>query len=336
MTNLNTQYQAFYSNWIDPSHAETFGDNIMQVESVKAGNSEQGKTFGKFVREFCYTFDMRIDGMRNARVFIVTPNGLPVGNLHLRQKKKGWQYLDEWDFAFTSEPIVERARRLPGGNHNDKNTRLGKTIRGLISAIKKTDNPFNEDTLSKYWRSGLDIMNALRDYRDGRNAAAIQIPARFTVSMVEALLGMDAYSWQQHKADLERMHARYLTDDAARIERKKTAQRFANGSVCLFTDSSETKRLWICEAKLQDPMKLDEGSLELMTPLRRIDALPDELGGRAVIAKCFFQGQDSGSNSMSPFGITWGSSKYYTEIDLASDYTVRGQWVIIPKEDDVS
>jgi hypothetical protein len=334
MTNLNTQYQAFYSAWIEPSRSETFGDDIAQIE--RANTKEQGKTFGKFVREFCYTFDMRIDGIRNAKVFIVTPNGLPVGHLNLRQKKKGWQYLDEWDFSFTSEAIVERARRLPGGDYNDRNTRLGKTIRGLISAIKKTDVALTEDTLSKYWREGLDIMNAWDDYRNGRNAAVIQIPARFTVAMTEALLGIDAYSWQQHKADLERMHARYLTDDAARINQKKTAQRFANSSVCIFTDRSEAQKLWMCEAKLVDPAKLDEGKLELMTPLRRIDALPDELGGRAVIAKCFFQGQDSGSNSKNPFGVTWGSNKYYPEIDLATDYTTRGQWVVIPKEEDVS
>ena len=324
----------FFASYVSAEKQEEFA---RCMEALTAADPKKQADLFKFAQEFCYTFDARIERMGSGRVMVVTPNGLPIGAVH-----KAYDNKRSAVFRFTSVPIVQRDRALPGERHHEKYTRQGKTIAGLIRAIKKTDNPITETFLGVAMTQGLanGITGAYARYRHGSNGTAIRVPSNLLLAMTEALLGIDTYSILQDKHHLEQAHAAYVKANADKLAAQATARRFAKGSIAVGWSLNKPEFFYAAEVKLaQEPGKsldLDFPHIELVTPLTRYEALPEVLGGKAIITKLYLQGIGD-SDDRNPFGVRWGTDNYHEAVDVSCEYcrnTEGIQWVVIPKEEE--
>lgn len=325
----------FYATYTTAEQQEEYTQAIAVLIS---SNPKLHAALDKFAKEFCYTFNTRIEAVKNGQVFVATPNGLPVGRL-FKAGKGGRNNTSEPMFRFNGPFTVKRTRSLPGNRYDEKHVREGKTIAGLIRAIKKTDNPITEEYIAGCMTAGLGkgLIEAYYRYRHGGGGVAIDIPRRLHLAMTEFILGMDAYAIQQDKAALEKAHEKYMKDNAKKFAAIETAKRFSRGAIAVaFNNRNDWQHCFAAEIK-GDPDKLDDAKLELVTPLTRYEAMPEVLGGKAIITKLYLQGKGE-TLGHNPFGVAGGTDDYNEDVDIAAVYNCPGkltmQWVIVPKEDE--
>lgn len=307
---------------------------ITESEATLASHT---KDLPQFINEFCYAFNLRVAGASGRNVFINTPNGLPVGRLYIGET--GPRYgAKERMFAFKSDIIIHRERALPGTHARD--TRHAKTIRGMLQTVKKNDKPINEATVSAWYMEGLAhaIATPFDDYRHV-SVPSVDVPKRCILPMVEAALGIDSYSVQQHKDVLQSVYDRYRTQNADRLEAEAIALRYGRGCTMIGLTNGAGGFYYVTQAKLveDDKGKVDLASYPkavLTAPLKRVETMPEEFFGIAAITKAYLQGKGDVQVSDTPFGMPWGMDKYLGDVDVVASYTSRMQWVIIPMEKD--
>ena len=308
---------------------------ITESEATLASHT---KDLPQFINEFCYAFNLRVAGASGRNVFINTPNGLPVGRLYIGET--GPRYgAKERMFAFKSDIIIHRERALPGTY--DRDTRHAKTIRGMLQTVKKNDRPITEATLAAYYTQGIAeaITTPYDSYKHG-SAPTVDVPKRCILPMVEAALGVDAYSVQQHKDVLRKAYDKYIEQNADRFAAEVTALRYGRGCTIIGNSSAGAGFFYVAKAKLIEDVSTGKVPLdnypkaELTTPLMRVETLPEEFCGLAAITKAYMQGRPSETSDATPFGIRMGQDAYYGDVDVIASYTQRMQWIIIPVEKD--
>lgn len=329
MSKINTTLTASYMDATSAARVERI------LADCDTSTEAHTKAFPEYINEFCYAFNARVAGGSGRKVFVHTPNGLPFGNLYIDDTKN----YSEKVFAFQSDAIVHRNRALPGSSWV-KNVRHAKTIRGMIQTVKKNDRPVTEEIVSAWYVDGLAhaIATPFDDYRHA-SVPRVDVPSRCLLSMVEAALGIDSYSVQQHKDVLQSVYAKYRTENADRLEAETIALRYGRGCTMIGQTNGAGSFYYVTQAKL---LENDKGKIDLTnypkagltTPLKRVETMPEEFFGIAAITKAYLQGKGDVQVSDTPFGMPWGMDKYLDDVDVVASNTSRMQWVIIPMEKD--
>ena len=298
------------------------------------------------VNEFCYAFNLRVESANGAYVTVATPNGLTAGVLFIGSRQVGGRYSGkpaEKVYCFRSEAIVQRERGIPGNRSGSKDVRQGKTMRGLIQTVKKNDRPITELTLHAQYAHALSgaLTNPYSDYRYG-GAIGVALPQHLWLPLVEMALGIDVYGAQREVEKLKRIHKDYIKANAKMFAAKETAMRYCRGSTAIGIGNVNKADGHYLIAKVK--FKEDDAgatnicqsgadTLEFLTPLVRVETLPEEYCGTAAICKVYLQGQ-GGFIAPNPFGVTAGTNKYLFDVDISLDYSNSMQWVVLPMEND--
>jgi hypothetical protein len=329
---INTALMASYTSEMQQHTLDVL------VDECEASFTAHTKDLPQFANEFCYAFNLRVAGASGRNIYVNTPNGLPVGKLYIGES--GPRYgAKERMFAFKSSLIVQRERALPGTY--DKDTRHAKTIRGMLQTVKKNDKPITEDIVAAWYTDGVAaaITTPYDDYRN-RSAPTISVPSQYLLPMVEAALGVDTYSVQQHKDILQKAYDKYLADNAGRIAAEATALRYGRGCTVIGQSERNQRFFYVAQAKLIEDTATGKVLLnnypkvQLTAPLKRVESLPEEVCGLAAITKAYMQGRPEGVSASNPFGISFGTDTYYDDVDVIASNTHRMQWIIIPTEND--
>lgn len=302
-----------------------------------------GEDLPSLVNEFCYAFNLRVEGTSGSSVLVATPNGLAVGSLYIGSKQVGGRYSGnpaEKMYCFLSDAIVQRSRAISGDRYGSKHIRQGKTMRGLIQTVKKNDRPITEAVMQAASTPCLAraLANPYGEYRNG-GVIGVALPQHLWLPLVEMALGIDVYGAQREVEKLKRIHKDYRKANAKMFAAKETALRFCRGSTAigiLNTESANGPYL-ITKVKFAEDtagaINIASRTLEFLTPLVRVETLPEEFCGTAAICKVYLQGKGD-RVAANPFGVCAGEDEYLVDVDISVDYTSNIQWVILPMEND--
>jgi hypothetical protein len=303
-------------------------------ESIEATFVNMGETGAKLrdaAKEMCLTFNISMDHMANRAVMLVTPNGLDVGALFCVRNREG-----EDVFRFTSPALIHRERPPRGFRYGGRDLREGKTIKSLIQTIRKNDaKEITEQKVMAHWMAGL--AGGLRRPNDNTRTVDINVSKNLLLPLVEAALGTDIYTVQQHKDALEQHYKDYLTRNKAALEAKENTLRFMRGCVAICEGNNKDRDNNLYITKMRAPTMpngqydITGYKFETMTPLVRIKELPEEYRGKEAIVRAYLEGKDELKRGR-VFGIEAGNNEYVEDVDVVFEWSSLGQWTLIPDE----
>ena len=310
---------------------ELYANHLTDNERAAIGLSLTNNNLMRFALDFCHAFSLRVSRCSNSAVLLETPNGLAVGKICMTRDIRKYDTVSL--YAFESEAIVLRERstgKVRGGN--GRYTRACNTVKALIAAVKKNDAPITEQNLAKYHTQGLisavlHTMPASYEF-----ATTMRVPAVMIKPLVYAALGIDTYSVQQHRQELEQFADKYRQENAAVLANEKTAKRFAHGCTAVGIDKSwGSSRMLFAKARVSiSPESVASDELELVTPLVNTYELPPEVMGKAAMVKAYLASKNETGENVFGIRIPYRNDEYLEDVDVIVYTASRTAWVVIP------
>ena len=279
---------------------------------------------------------LKISACSGNMVHYCTPNGLPVGTLTTGRKNEYSEKAHDI-FVFRSAALVQRDRAPAGHRYSERDLREGKTIKGLVQAMKKCDKTPTEENVMNHLAGTLkDIfVSPMRSVAEAR----IRLDTKYQLPLVMQFLGIDKYTVMQDEGAIRRLYEQYITDNKAYIEARDNAVRLCIGSTIIGCNRLTGAGPYIIgKARVRgvtaDTKKLlDYGlTVEFTEPMMRHEELPEEFGGIAAITKAYMEGSSSGANKSSPFGLHAHVDLYHDAVDIAQESSQYYSWVAIPTD----
>jgi hypothetical protein len=284
----------------------------------------------KFANEFCHTFNVRVaSNNQNNKLSVFTVTGIPAGFIGVKKGVLMGDKTPKDEYFYEAKDIVQKDRAV--GGHNNRHIRTSKSIKHLITAIKRNgESPTIEKVTNIFTNNRpsniIGIGNS--DY----NRPSIKLGSLAILAMAESYLDVDKYAVQTHTQTITDAYKEYSVRFAKYDEKRVTMKRFSDGGFKVVIGMGQMGAFSSSNVSyyLVGDMSLKDKILVIHEGLKRYDKLEDcpAIAVDVKMINTYMQGRPKFTKT-NEFGLPYDEG-YYEDIDVAVA-DGKGMYVFIPK-----
>lgn len=286
----------------------------------------------QFAREFCATFDLKIDNDEMhasgsmSKIPLTTKNGYYGGAISYVKDPRRSSSQSDTLYVYTHDRIMS--------SRTINNSRFSAKLPALIKKLEKTkEGPSEWYELAKYDSQTRSNLNVLK--KNTGITPTINVNTHLAVALIRNATGEQTIS-HNDTITAAQLYKSYLEEVEKSKVKDALYNRFVDGgfySICAESNSGKYDRYFVAEYEAA----LDSDGEKIVKRLNNVNTLSslDELVNlRAdlAMAKSYFQKVKPDLSASNSAGIPIVTDQYMDELDMLVAYQKRNQaWLYIPK-----
>jgi hypothetical protein len=298
----------------------------MSIISIYANTEEvmgvlnNNQPLRTFANEFCHTFNTRVASTnQNNKLSVSTITGIPAGFIGVKNE----------EFFYEAKDIVQKDRAV--GGHNNRHIRTSKSIKHLITAIKRNGESPTIEKVTNIFTNNIPS-NIIGIGNSDYNRPSITLGSLAILAMAESYLDVDKYAVQTHTQTITDAYKEYSVRFAKYDEKRVTMKRFSDGGFKVVIGMGQMGAFSSNNVSyyLVGDMSFKDKILVIHEGLKRYDKLEDcpDIAVDVKMINTYMQGKPKFTKT-NEFGLPYEEG-YHEDIDVAVA-DGKGMYVFIPK-----